>query len=221
MRNKNDMSEVDIVSHTQKKEISDIINDRKAVVSVPKNVQLLRYHMYKGVEKTLRSISPKGIGLSISDWQPIIHSFMPDVSFYNLEYPEYDIQDLSSIPDNSVDVVYSEMILEHVENPQAAIDESYRILKKGGIVIHTTVFIMPYHPSPIDLTRFSPHLLEKMAKDFSDIHTGGSGNARSLFAMLCRMTRFPVAYPRGGIIPLLFKGNNPKYSICTWLIAEK
>jgi len=146
---------------------------------------------------------------------------MPDVSFYNLLYPEHDIQNLKAVPDNSVDVVYSDMILEHIEDPLAAVDEAFRVLRKGGIVIATTVFIMPFHPSPIDLRRFSPDLLRRMHARFSRIEVGGSGNWRTLLLLLCRMTRIPVRYPSRGLLPRLLKGQNHKYPICTWVVAQK
>lgn len=187
----------------------------------PGRVHLVRYHMYADIERCVRRLRPQGIGLTFADWNPVLYSFMPDVRFYNLPYPEHDIQGLESVPDDSVDVVYSEMILEHIEDPQAAIDESFRVLRKGGIAIATTVFLMPYHPSPIDLRRFSPDLLERMHSRFSRVEVGGAGNWRTLLLLLCRMTRIPVRYPSGGPLPWLLRGNNVKYPICTWVVAQK
>jgi SAM-dependent methyltransferase len=185
------------------------------------HVHLVRYQMYRDLEQRLRRIAPTGVGLAVADWNPVLSRFMPDVAFRNLEYPEHDIQDLKAIADESVDVLYHEMILEHIEDPQAAVDESLRVLKKGGIAILTTVFIMPYHPSPIDLMRFSPDYLKRMHSRFSRVDAGGSGNWRTLALLLCRMTRIPVRYPSRGIFPWLLKGNNPKYPVCTWVVAQK
>jgi SAM-dependent methyltransferase len=201
--------------------INDIIHNNEIIKGKPADSHLIRFHMYHEIEKTLKKIGPKGIGLTIADWRPIISFMMKDVDFYNLKYPEYDIQNLKHIPDESVDVFYSEMILEHIENPQAAIDESYRILKKGGVAIHTTVFIMPYHPSPLDLHRFSPEQLRRMHKAYSTVYTGGYGNWRSILTVLLRLTRFPVKYPTGNPLSWLIKGNNEKYYLTTYSIAVK
>lgn len=203
------------------KDIQKIIQENEQIKNHPYKSQLLRFHMYKAIEKTVQKFNPKGIGLTIADLRPIIFSMMKEVTFYNLHYPEYDIQNLDKIPDNSVDVFYSDMVLEHIEDPQKAVDETYRILKPGGIAIHTTVFIMPYHPSPIDLRRFSPDLLKRMHSKYSNVVPGGNGNWRSLMAMASRMTRFPVKYPNGNLLSTLLKGENPKYMITTWVVAQK
>ncbi len=202
-------------------EMQEIIAANSIIAGEPADSHLIRYHMYREIEKIVRELSPSGIGLTIADWRPIIYTMMPEVTFYNLRYPEHDIQHMEKIPDNSVDAFYSEMILEHIENPQAAIDESYRILKPGGVAIHTTVFLMPYHPSPIDLLRFSPDQLRRMCHSFSEIYTGGAGNWRAMAALLLRLTRFPVKYPRGNLLSSLLKGYNPKYMIYTFVVARK
>jgi SAM-dependent methyltransferase len=201
--------------------IQDLIKDKKILTKKPAKSHLIRFHMYLSIEKIVKKLSPEGIGLTISDWRPIVCTLMPKVKFYNLRYPEFDIQNLIGVPDNSVDVFYSEMILEHIENPQAAIDESYRILKPGGIAIHTTVFIMPYHPSPLDLHRFSPEQLKRMHYKYTEIYTGGYGNWRSMLALLLRITRFPVKYPNENILSWLLRGNNPKYMLTTYVVVRK
>ena len=203
------------------KELERIISESEPIKGKPVKSHLIRFHSYKSIEEAVKKFNPKGVGLTISDWRPIIHSMMKDVDFYNLRYPDYDIQNMDKIPDNSVDVFYSEMVLEHIEDPQKAIDESYRILKPGGIAIHTTVFLMPYHPCPIDLARFSPDLLERMHKDYSEVIAGGNGNWRSMAALLMRLTRFPVKYPNGNLLSALLKGNNNKYMLTTWSVAQK
>jgi 2-polyprenyl-3-methyl-5-hydroxy-6-metoxy-1,4-benzoquinol methylase len=45
---------------------------------------------------------------------------------------------LGSVPDNSLDVIVSTEVIEHLENPRAVIREFWRMLKPGGKVILTT-----------------------------------------------------------------------------------
>lgn len=45
---------------------------------------------------------------------------------------------LGSVPDNSLDVIVSTEVIEHLENPRAVIREFWRLLKPGGKVILTT-----------------------------------------------------------------------------------
>lgn len=188
-------------------------------------VHLIRYHAYKEITKLLADfsipISSHGRYCSLSDWRPIISKNFPELTFVNLPYPEFDIQNLAQLPDNSVDIIYSEMILEHVRFPQNAVDEIYRVLKPGGIAIHTTVFIMPFHPSPKDYWRFSPTALYEMHSQFSKVESGGYGNRKLLLAILCRFTRFPVNYNTGNLLTFLTKGNNSKFPIVTYVVAQK
>ncbi len=208
------------INYTMNK-INANIRNSNVLLKRKRFVHLIRFHTYKSIDKITTRLNPKGVGLTIADWRPVISSMMPNVTFYNLRYPEYNIMDLNQIPDNSVDVFYSEMILEHIDNPQKAIDETYRILKPGGIAIHTTVFLMPYHPCPRDLYRFSPDLLADMHNKFTQTYTGGNGNWRTLLVLLLRLSRFPVSYRWGGLPGLLLRGNDPKYMITTWVVAQK
>src|SRR5688572_31467051 len=71
------------------------------------------------------------------------------------DYPAFNILSLE-LPSESFDFVLSDQVLEHIEgSPQQAIDECLRVLKPGGIAIHTTCFINPIHGSPKDFWRFT------------------------------------------------------------------
>ena len=71
-------------------------------------------------------------------------------------YPDYNMISLD-FPNESFDFVVSDQVLEHVEgNPQQAIDECWRVLRPGGIVVHTTCFINPIHDEPNDYWHFTP-----------------------------------------------------------------
>ncbi len=194
----------------------------EAVPDAPSRVDLVRYHMYRAMGSTLESLAPSGIGLAVSDWKPVLPGFMPGVTFYGLAWPRHDIQNLDQVPDASVDVILSDMVLEHVPDPRAAMSESHRVLKPGGLAIHTSVFTMPHHPSPRDYWRFSPDGWRHLAADFSRVHqAAGFGNRRALLMVLARLTRIQSRYRRPSPLALPLWGNNSKYPICTWLIAEK
>lgn len=55
---------------------------------------------------------------------------------------EGDLNNHLSLADNSFDLVFSTAVLEHLENYRLAVQEIYRILKKGGVLCLTT-------PSPM------------------------------------------------------------------------
>ena len=50
------------------------------------------------------------------------------------DYSPDIVGDIHELPleDNSVDAILCSAVLEHVEEPQRAVKEMYRVLKKGG-----------------------------------------------------------------------------------------
>jgi hypothetical protein len=84
------------------------------------------------------------------------------------DFPEVDIiADCAKLPykSNSLDGVISSGVLEHVENPTAILREAFRVLKPGGFVITAVPFVMGYHGSPIDNTRWTDQGLEAFHRD--------------------------------------------------------
>lgn len=65
------------------------------------------------------------------------------------------ITNRSALDDKSCDVVWSLGVLEHVEDVDKYLQESFRILKPGGRLILATHGIWMYHPDPIDYWRFT------------------------------------------------------------------
>lgn len=55
----------------------------------------------------------------------------------NVSLIQGDITDLSSVPDESADVITALAVLEHLNDPGAALREAKRILKPGGLFIAT------------------------------------------------------------------------------------
>lgn len=55
-------------------------------------------------------------------------------------------------------------VLEHVENPFEVFDSLYTLAKEDSLLVISTVFSFPYHPSPIDYWRYTPACLEFLAK---------------------------------------------------------
>lgn len=61
----------------------------------------------------------------------------------------------TNIPENSVDIVWSVMVLEHVSEPEKYLAECKRILKPGGKLILCTHGHWMFHPDPIDYWRWT------------------------------------------------------------------
>lgn len=96
-------------------------------------------------------------------------------------------------------------VLEHVRNPFAVFDGIFRIMRPGGLVILSTEFSFPYHPSPEDNFRFSSNGLKILAEHagfnilehgwrldinadmgIKEIHTGVSQEIKSVYIAMSK-----------------------------------
>lgn len=72
-------------------------------------------------------------------------------------------------PCASVDVVVLSEVLEHVQVPQAAIQNIHRLLKPGGRLILTVPFLFPIHDQPHDYYRYTRFGLEYLLQAFQAV----------------------------------------------------
>lgn len=77
-----------------------------------------------------------------------------------------DITDMKPVPDESIGLVLNCESLEHIQHPQKAIDEIYRVLHPDGLLILTTVMHFKIHRTPKDYWRFTPDGLELLLSRF-------------------------------------------------------
>lgn len=100
----------------------------------------------------------------------------PDVINLDIEHFENTdvIGDARRLPflDESFDLVWIEVVLEHVRRPQEAVAEIHRVLKPGGHVFSVVPFIHPYHSYPGDYSRFSLEGLEDLFSRFTRKKSG-------------------------------------------------
>ncbi|MFT6841473.1 MAG: SAM-dependent methyltransferase [Psychroserpens sp.] len=89
-------------------------------------------------------------------------------NYIGVDFSENDQADLhltdGRIPleSNSVDVVISTQVLEHVEFPEQYLKECYRVLKQDGKLLLSTHGHWKYHPDPTDFWRWTKDGLEKI-----------------------------------------------------------
>ena len=180
--------------------------------------------MYKRIKECFKephTLNGKILGISgIENFRPLISK---DAEVLDVHYPEVDMQSLP-YKDNSFDFVISDQVIEHLENPKKAIEESYRVLKRGGIAIHTTCFMNYIHYCPKDYWRFSPDALRYLCKDFSEIlQCEGWGNRIAI--LLCFISdkfRFmKIPETKWSIRRLIATYNEKRYPIVTWVVAKK
>lgn len=90
----------------------------------------------KQLKKIMHSCEYKAYGYGVKNIQRKIELNLLD----GLE----DIQNLS-FEDESLDIIIINNVLEHVKNPQLAIDQCFRCLKHNGYLFSATPFINGYH----------------------------------------------------------------------------
>ena len=197
---------------------------RASMYGLPRGPRITRNFMYD----RLHSIGPKlpnkyGRVLSISHSANLADLVgLKPSEVVSADYPEHNMLALS-FPDASFDYVLSDQVLEHIEgNPQQAIDESYRVLRRDGIAIHTTCFIYPIHGGPKDFWRFTPSGLALLHGNWSEvIEVGGWGNFQVWSVIKDGLLHHGVPLAKWHPLHKLAVKNNPFWPIVTWIVARK
>ncbi len=74
--------------------------------------------------------------------------------------------DICNIPlrKDSLDLILSSSVLEHVNNPEQAVKEMFRVVKPGGYVYAEIPFMRAYHMIPVDYQRYTISGIEELFK---------------------------------------------------------
>lgn len=83
----------------------------------------------------------------------------------SFDYPEVDVVcDLAALPlkPGSVGAVVTRSVLEHVPDPGQVVAGFERCTRPGGLGLHVTPFLFPFHASPDDYQRFTHSGLRKL-----------------------------------------------------------
>jgi SAM-dependent methyltransferase len=86
--------------------------------------------------------------------------------------------------DETFDAVLCTEVLEHLPEPQRAIDEIYRVLKPGGTVLLTTRFLFPIHDAPHDYFRFTKYGLRHLLRRFEVLELNEEADSVGTLAIL-------------------------------------
>ncbi|MFQ5568191.1 MAG: class I SAM-dependent methyltransferase [Rhodothermales bacterium] len=79
-------------------------------------------------------------------------------------------------PSETFDTVVATEVLEHLYEPQRAVEEIRRLLKPGGVCLLSTRFIYEYHADPRDYYRFTQDALRHLFRHFSRVEVHAHGN---------------------------------------------
>lgn len=81
---------------------------------------------------------------------------------YNLDY----IGDAQELPinDHQFDTVFCSQVLEHIPEPQKAVKEIFRVLKKNGYALISAPHLAYLHNEPYDFYRYTKHGLRYLVE---------------------------------------------------------
>ena len=101
-------------------------------------------------------------------------------------------------------------------------DETLRVLKPGGIAVHTTCFINPIHGVPSDYWRFTPEALRFLARRFSKVlQVAGFGNQAIWVIAAIGLRLHPVPHAKWHPLHKVATVNDPLWPVVTWVVAQK
>lgn len=188
-----------------------------------KGPHLSRFAMYRALTRHRADPPPSARALSISGSQGLCRMLgFSSEQVTEAAFPEASILDLP-FSNDTFDLLVSDQVLEHVEgDPRVGIAESLRVLKPGGVAVHTTCLINPIHFGPGDFWRFTPDGLRLLVpEDVEVVEAEGWGNrfACIALALSLRFVRIPLAswHP----LHRLATWNDGKWLISTWIVLQK
>jgi SAM-dependent methyltransferase len=102
-----------------------------------------------------------------------------------------DVQtDASRLPfrDESFDAVICAELLEHVPDPVGVMQEAYRVLRIGGVLLMTVPFLFPIHADPHDYCRYTDYYWKENLRKigFTDLAVEPQGLFWSVAAEMLR-----------------------------------
>lgn len=173
-------------------------------------------HSREALQQTLRLLDAPGRwGLNLGAANTSLHSRLLNLDLFDAPNVHI-ISDGGKLPfaDGSIDVVVSQEVLEHIQDPFSAIAEIARVLKPGGQFYCQVPFIIGYHPGPTDFWRFTREAFSFLFRapewEIQDLQTSlghGSGFYRILVEFIA--TTISAAWgklyqPAKGLAAVLF-----------------
>ena len=137
----------------------------------------------KFFDKYIREIAKEKIILDIGSGKPfqkemeIYKGIFKDCRYYSIDFVSQFgpniIGDIHHLPikSKSADAIICKAVLEHIEDPQQAVKELYRVLQKGGKLFAYVPFIYPYHGGEKykDFYRFTKDGIDYLFRNFTNV----------------------------------------------------
>jgi uncharacterized protein YbaR (Trm112 family) len=124
-----------------------------------------------------------------------------DRRLFNLEYLPYAAPDLYAdglhLPfrDGAFDLILSQAVLEHVTDPQRAVDEMGRVLSHGGTIYVEIAFTQPLHAVPSHYFNVTPFGAEHLFREWPSVNVDWFGGARDTVEWWGRLVDLEHKWP--------------------------
>lgn len=133
------------------------------------------------------------VGCGSKPYYPFFASAAEYIGVDVAESPSVDLVGAAeSLPvdDDSFDIILCTQVLEHANDPSAAVRELHRVSKPGGRVLASTHGVMVFHPNPNDYWRWTHTGLRRLFElngEWASIDVvPGSGTAAGLALLVAR-----------------------------------
>jgi SAM-dependent methyltransferase len=126
------------------------------------------------------------------DWTNTLHNSKADIVS--------NLNEKIELPDQYADTIISLSVMEHLCEPQIFLNESYRILKDGGMIVLSVPWMWWIHEAPYDYFRYTPYGLKYMFEKagFKDIHVQPVSGFFTMWFL--KMNYFSESWIRGSKI---------------------
>ena len=119
----------------------------------------------------------------------------------NPDYRPDVVADVTALPfrGGSIDRVASNSLVEHVAYPQRVVEEMFRVLRPGGVMVVVMPFVWPLHGYPDDYVRLTPRWFERVCRQvgFSDVtaEVASSGGTYNVLHNASKMAAVDAGRP--------------------------
>lgn len=123
-----------------------------------------------------------------------------DERLFNLEYLPYTAPDVygdglcQPFHDDAFDLILSQAVLEHVPDPQRAVDELHRILKPGGTMYVEIAFTQPLHAVPSHYFNVTPFGAEHLFRAWPSANVSWFGGVTDTVTWWSNLVNLPAKW---------------------------
>jgi SAM-dependent methyltransferase len=111
--------------------------------------------------------------------------------------------------DEKFDTAFATEVLEHCPDPATVLNETYRVLKPGGVFFFTVPFLWNLHEVPNDEYRYTPFALERLLSEagFINIQIKATGGWHASLAQMLGLwvRRSPISKRKKKYFSILLK----------------